>query len=98
MWTKSENSEPIVPLAVEYSGDQVILRKGFQLVEATEEKPSHYEYDEWQMPKEQYDIYQNFETLSDALTETNTQVVNHSEALDDVYDALAELAEMIVEG
>lgn len=73
MWTKSENSEPIMPLAVEESGGQVILRKNFHLVEATEDAPEHYEYEEWQMSREQYEIYQNFDALineqSDALVE-----------------------------
>lgn len=35
--------------------------------------PEHYEYEEWQMPKEQYEIYKEFETQmseqSDALVE-----------------------------
>lgn len=57
MWVRSENSEPIMPPEVEYSGDYVIVRKGFALIQATDEFPAHYEYDEWQMTKEQYEIY-----------------------------------------
>lgn len=61
MWRREENSENITPNAIEYCGNHVIMRKGFRLVEATEDKPEHYEYDEWQMTKEQYEIYKDFE-------------------------------------
>ena len=42
-------------------------------MEETEEKPAHYEYEECQMPKEQYDIFAEMEERlaeqSDALVE-----------------------------
>ena len=73
MWRYSENSEAVRPEAFERSVEQVILRRNFRAVEATEEKPEHYEYEEWQMSAEQYEIYQNFEEAiseqSDALVE-----------------------------
>lgn len=73
MWHKSENGESIQPLAFERSGDNIILRRNFRLVEATEDKPTHYEYDEWQMTNEQYEVYQAFDAQvseqSDALVE-----------------------------
>lgn len=73
MWIKSENGEPIAPAAIERSGNNVIVRRRFQFVEATDDKPEHYEYDEWQMTAEQFEVYQAFETQmneqSDALVE-----------------------------
>lgn len=73
MWVKTENSEAIIPPSLEKSGDKYIVRRGFHLVAATEEKPEHYEYEEFQMTKEQYEVYQNFDTMineqSDALIE-----------------------------
>ena len=73
MWARTENSESIQPLAFEQSGDNIILRRNFRLVEATEDKPTHYEYDEWQMTNEQYEVYQAFDAQvseqSDALVE-----------------------------
>ena len=73
MWAKTENGEAVIPAAVEKSGNNVIVRKNFQLIEASEEKPEHYEYDEWQMTAEQYEVYRNLETMlteqSDALVE-----------------------------
>ena len=39
----------------------MILRKNIKLIEATEELPEHYEWDEWQMSKEQYEVYKDFE-------------------------------------
>lgn len=51
----------------------MIIRKDFYLVEAMDEIPAHYEYEEWQMTTQQYEVYKNFETLineqSDALIE-----------------------------
>ena len=58
MWTKSENSEPIKPLEIEYSGNYVIVRKDFVFVVPDNGYPAHYEYMEWQMTKEQYDVYE----------------------------------------
>lgn len=73
MWQKSSNSECIQPPEKEVYADNVILRRNFRLIEATEETSAHYEYEEWQMTAAQYEVYQNFETLineqSDALIE-----------------------------
>lgn len=73
MWQKTENGEAVCPPAFERSGDNVILRKGFRLVEATEDMGEHYIYDEWQMTAAQYEVYQVMDTAireqSDALVE-----------------------------
>lgn len=73
MWAHSGNNESIKPAKFEESGNIVILRKNFKLIPKTKETPEHYEYEEWQMPKEQYEIYKEFETQmseqSDALVE-----------------------------
>lgn len=73
MWTKSENSDATKPLKIEHSGNNVILRKNFRLIPATDEIPEHYEYEEWQMTNEQYEVYQYHEELlneqADALVE-----------------------------
>ena len=51
----------------------MILRKNFRLIPATDEIPEHYEYEEWQMTNEQYEVYQYHEELlneqADALVE-----------------------------
>ena len=62
MWIKSMNGESIAPKQKEITGNHVILRKNIKLIEAAEELPNHYEWDEWQMTAEQYAVYQNFET------------------------------------
>lgn len=73
MWTRSENSDSTRPDAFEFSGNNVIVRKGFKLISATDDIPEHYEYDEWQMTKDQYDVYQYHQGLineqADALIE-----------------------------
>lgn len=81
MWAKTENGEAVIPAAVEKSGNNVIVRKNFQLIEASEEKPEHYEYDEWQMTAEQYEVYRNLETM---LTEQSDALVELAELISEV--------------
>ena len=58
MWQKSENSEPIQPLEVEFSESGiVIVRKDFEFIEATEDFPEHWEWNEWQMSEDQYSVW-----------------------------------------
>ena len=47
---------------MEVSGNSIILRRNFRFVEATEMLPEHYEYEECQMTKEQFEIYKDFES------------------------------------
>jgi len=73
MWVRSENCESVQPAALERSGNNIIVRRNFRRIEATEERAEHYEYEEWQMTKEQYEVYQEFDAQvseqSDALVE-----------------------------
>lgn len=62
------------------------------MVEATEDKPSHYEYDEWQMTKEQYQVYQ---VLEQQITEQDDALVELAELFAEQDDALVELASII---
>lgn len=81
MWTRSENGENVRPLDFEMDGDHVILRKNFRLVAATEEKPEHFEYDEWQMTKEQYDVYK---VMAEQLAEQSDALVELAEIISEV--------------
>lgn len=51
----------------------MIVRRGFRFVPATDETPAHYEYEEWQMTEDAYEVYNSLITLideqSDALVE-----------------------------
>lgn len=73
MWIHCGNGESVKPPVKEVSGDQVIVRKAFELIPADGDFPEHWEYDEWQMPKEAYEVYTYYEALtneqSDALME-----------------------------
>ena len=73
MWTRSENGENVKPPEKEVSGNSVIIRKSFERIEATEDMPEHWEYDEWQMSAEQYEVYEYQQGLindqADALIE-----------------------------
>ena len=55
------------------SGDRVILNRNFRKIPATDEMPEHYEYETWDMSKEQYEVYKYMEAQaqeqSDALIE-----------------------------
>lgn len=81
MWTRSENSESIRPLPIEASGNSVILRKNFSRIQATEESPEHWAYDEWQMTAEQYEVYTDFEN----------RMQEQSDALIELADIIAEI-------
>ena len=83
MWTKSANSDAVKPMDIEVSGVHVIVRKNFVQVSATEEIPAHYEYDEWQMTKSQYEVYKQFETL----------INEQSDALIELADLISEIVE-----
>ena len=61
MWQKSKTGDSVKPVEVEKSGDYVIVRKNFRFYKETDEEPAHWEYEEWQMTKDQYDVYLNFE-------------------------------------
>ena len=65
MWYKTENGEPVKFPEYEESGNYIILRKDFRLVEETGERPMHYEWMEWQMTKEQYEVYWQMSSLLD---------------------------------
>lgn len=73
MWIKSENSEDKIPPLLSYSGNYVIVRRNPKRIEETEERSAHYEYEEWQMTKEQYEVYKIMEASmreqDDALVE-----------------------------
>lgn len=57
MWIKTENSDSVQPLAVEECGDVIIVRRNFVKIEATEERSEYWEYEEWQMARDQYAMY-----------------------------------------
>lgn len=90
MWRHAENSGYARPEELDTTSSQkvVYVRKNIIFVEERTEEdqtfPAHYEWDEMTIPKEDWAVYE--------------QVIGHGAALDDVYAALTELAEMIVEG
>lgn len=85
MWYVTENGTDTCPVALDKVSSKkwVYIRKDFTYIEETEGNPAHYSYMEKKVPKDDWAIYE--------------EVINHGEALDDVYNALAELAEMITE-
>ena len=57
MWTKASNSESQKPPEVSVDASGVIVTRNHRRIHATEEMPEHWEYEEWQMTREQYEIY-----------------------------------------
>lgn len=90
MWRKNENGSAIRPADVDESTSQnyVYVRRNIVLVPAEAQDdvviPAHYVWEEMQIPREMWEVCK--------------QVMGHDVALDDVYAALTELAEMILEG
>ena len=83
MWYRNENGSSVKPDAVDHVSSQkyVYVRKNFVLIEATEDVPEHWQWMETKILKEDWEIY--------------LEVMDHGTALDDVYAALTELAEII---
>ena len=79
MWTKSENCEPVKPPEVSADGNGVIVRRKFKSINATEDFPAHWEWEEWQMTRDQYDFYVAMSAanadLEDALIELADMIV-----------------------
>lgn len=86
MWYRNENGSNVKPEAVDRTSSKayVYVRKDFSMIKGTDEIPEHWEWLEQKVQREDWETYQT--------------VMEHSSALDDVYAAMAELAEMIVEG
>ena len=87
MWYRAENGDSIRPAAIDQTSSRiyVYVRKNITFVEESGEgeffRPAHYEWLEAKILKTNWDIYE--------------KVIGHDDALDDVYSALIELAEMI---
>ena len=83
MWYRNENGSSVKPDAIDQSASNryVYVRKNFVLIEATEDIPEHWQWMETKILKEDWEIY--------------LEVMDHGTALDDVYAALTELAEII---
>lgn len=84
MWYKCENGSLDRPQEIDSTSSAVYVyvRKDITEIPAEEDRPAHYEWMETKIRKEDWEVYE--------------QVFGHGEALDDVYAALTELAEMIV--
>lgn len=91
MWYEVENGSLARPSNVDTTSSQayVYVRRNIELVDEVRDgdeiiTPQHYKWEEMKIPRNMW--------------ETCATVMGHDAALDDVYDALTELAEMIVEG
>jgi hypothetical protein len=85
VWYEVENGSLDKPADVDTTSSKVCVyvRRNFELVPETEDMPAHYKWEEMKIPKEMWGVSQS--------------VMAHDTALNDVYDALTELAEIIAE-
>ena len=73
MWKRTSNSNGIKPLEIDEVSSQskVFVRRNFELIPASEgeteetQTPEHWEYDEWVMSKEQYEVYKVMKSEQD---------------------------------
>ena len=91
MWKEVENGSLALPSTVDTTSSRayVYVRRNITLVADVIEEgeviiPAHYKWEEMKIPREMWEVCE--------------KVMGHDTALDDVYAALTELAEMIVEG
>ena len=45
----------------------MIVRRNFQEIPAAEDMPAHYEWEEWQMTAEQFEVYQEAQRNADII-------------------------------
>lgn len=90
MWYEVENGSVARPADVDSTSSRayVYVRRNIVFVEEVRVEdevisPAHYRWEEMKIPREMWEVC--------------AKVLGHDSALDDVYAALTELAEMIVE-
>ena len=83
MWYKNQNGDSVKPEAVDSASSKrwAYIRKDFLLVEATEEMPEHWEWQEMKIPKEALAIYE--------------QTVGNTEGVDMLTECVLEMSEII---
>lgn len=91
MWYEVENGSVARPADVDTTSSRsyVFVRRNITFVEEVKDgeeitSPAHYRWEEMKIPREMWEVC--------------AKVLGHDMALDDVYTALTELAEMIVGG
>lgn len=83
MWYRNQNGDSVKPDAVDFASSKrwAYIRKDFLLVEATEEMPEHWEWQEMKIPKEALTIYE--------------QTVGNTEGVDMLTECVLEMSEII---
>lgn len=77
MWIKSQNSEELRPPKFYQDNSGIILRRNFVFIEQeSEEQPAHWEYEEWQMSKKQYEVYKYMQEQNNELTDALIELAN----------------------
>ncbi len=90
MWYETSNGADVRPDAIDQTSSRVYIyvRRNITRVPASgegdERVAAHYRWEEMKIPREMWEVCR--------------KVFAHDDALDDVYAALTELADMIVEG
>ncbi len=88
MWNKRENYENVKPSRIEQTATCVLIRRNITFVEEHTEGeeiivPAHYAWEELSISHDVWSVCK--------------KILGYDEALDDIYAALTELAEIITE-
>lgn len=83
MWYKNENGESTKPVAIDSTSSKqwAYIRKDFELVEATEVRPEHWEWQELKIPKDALAIFQQTTENTDNVDMLTECVLEMSEIL-----------------
>lgn len=79
MWTKASSGESVRPPEVSIDASGVVVTRNAHLVEATDDIPEHYEYEEWQMSHEQYEVFETQQADVDFLAMENEYLAQEQE-------------------
>lgn len=93
MWVHAEGSERPDNVDSTSSKSYVYVRNNIVVVEATEDVPEHYEWDELEIPKSSWEIWETAEGNSDAIAEIAELSSDNEIGISDLADAFAEYVE-----
>ena len=79
MWKKASNGESLEPKYVSIDPSGVIVTKNHTFIPESEDVPAHWEYEEWQMSHDQYDVMIAEQADVDYLTMENEYLEEQAE-------------------
>ena len=90
MWNKSENDNQVKPEALDAktSREYIYIRKDFELIQATADRPAHWEYMEARIRRDDWELFTE-------LMEHAQELSVLSENSDMIIECILEMSEII---